>query len=67
MNEKEIWGTDGVVSMPVPMETTDTEMVDMQGFCFTPQGLRINLSVVEREELLQTGYGPSRRPGVTHE
>jgi hypothetical protein len=56
------WGTDGVVSMPQPLETTDTAMVDFRGFCFTPDGIRINLTRSEREDLLLSAY----RPEVGH-
>lgn len=52
------WGTDGVISMPTPVDTTDTAMADMEGFCFTPDGLRINISAAEREDILSHGYGP---------
>lgn len=52
------WGTDGVVSLPQPLVTTDTDLADMEGFCFTPLGLRVNLSLTDHEELLGSGYGP---------
>jgi len=61
MDQLSTWGTDGQVSLPQPLETTDTDMADMEGFCFTPLGLRVNLSAVDREELLGSGYGV--RPG----
>jgi hypothetical protein len=53
-----MWGTDGVISMPQPLDTTDTALVDMEGFCFTPDGLRINISHAEREDIIAHGYGP---------
>lgn len=52
------WGTDGVVSMPQSLDTTDTEMADFEGFCFTPDGIRVNISNAEREDVLVQGYGP---------
>lgn len=52
------WGTDGVISMPEPLDTTDVEMADMEGFCFTPDGIRINVSRAEREDTISHGYGP---------
>lgn len=58
-DDKSTWGTDGVVSLPQPMPTTDTAMVDMEGFCFTPNGLRVNISRVDHEELLGQGYSPA--------
>lgn len=51
------WGTDVPISMPMPVET-DVELVDMEGFCFTPQGIRVNLTAADREDLLGSGYGP---------
>lgn len=53
------WGTDGVVSMPQSLDTTDTEMVDMAGFCFTPDGLRINISRAEREDIISSAFRPA--------
>ena len=53
------WGTDGVVSMPKALDTTDLEMADMQGFCFTPDGLRINVSRAEREDLIASAFSPA--------
>lgn len=57
------WGTDGVISMPEPLESTEVEVVDMEGFCFTPDGLKINVSKAEREDILAHGYGPQGVPG----
>lgn len=54
------WGTDGVVSMPKALESTDAEMVDMEGFCFTPDGIRINISHAEREDTIASAYRPAR-------
>lgn len=55
------WGTDGVVSMPQPLPSTDIEMVDMEGFAFTPDGIRINVSRAEREDLLNSAFRPQRK------
>lgn len=55
---EQIWGSDTFISLPQPLEDTNVEMIDMQGFCFTPQGLRVNASNVDRDELLMSGYGP---------
>ena len=54
------WGTDGVVSMPRPLPSTDTSMVDFEGFCFTPDGIRINITQAEREDLLMSAFTPER-------
>lgn len=54
------WGTDGVISMPQPLDTTDTAMVDMEGFCFTPDGLRVNVSRAEREDVIASAFKPER-------
>jgi hypothetical protein len=53
-----MWGTDGVVSMPQPVTTTDTESVDMEGFVFTPDGLKINISRSEREDIIASAFRP---------
>jgi hypothetical protein len=55
------WGTDGVVSLPQPLETTDTALIDMQGFAFTPDGIRVNISRAEREDLIRSAFRPTRR------
>ncbi len=52
------WGTDGVISLPAVLDTTNVEMADMGGFCFTPDGIRINISSSEREDLISQGYAP---------
>lgn len=58
MTKHVAWGSDGVISMPQALDTTDTAMADMEGFCFTPDGIRVNVSHADREELLAQGYGP---------
>lgn len=64
MSDQLPWGSDGVVSLPQALETTDTEMVDFGGFCFTPDGIRINVSRAEREDIIAQGYGPQGGPGA---
>lgn len=54
-----VWGADAPVSLPQPLETADTEMADFDGFCFTPLGMRVNLTAVDREALIGDGYGPT--------
>lgn len=63
IDAEEFWGADGVVSLPKPLERTDTEKVDFGGFCFTPSGLRVDMSEADQEEFLRQGFGP-RRDGV---
>lgn len=63
----DVWGTDGSISVPKPLTTTHTEMIDMDGFCFTPEGLRVNLSHADYEDLLRQGYGPSPLAERPHE
>jgi hypothetical protein len=58
MTDNIAWGSDGVISMPQALDTTDTAMADMEGFCFTPDGLRVNISHADREDILSRGYGP---------
>ncbi len=60
-SEEPIWGSDGQVSLPQALESTEMNMVDMEGFCFTPYGIRVNISEADREELLRSGYGPMIR------
>jgi hypothetical protein len=57
------WGSDGKISMPVPIENPDVAMADFEGFCFTPDGIRVNLTSADRDELIRSGFGPS---GVNH-
>lgn len=62
-HQDSVWGSDGVISLPQPLETTDTDMVDMEGFCFTPLGLRVNVSNADRERIITSGYSPESRHG----
>lgn len=54
------WGTNGPMSLPKALDSTDVSMVDFEGFCFTPDGLRLNLSKAEREDLLANTFKPDR-------
>lgn len=53
------WGTDGVASMPQSLGSTDVEMADFGGFCFTPDGMRVNVSRAEREDLIMSAFRPA--------
>lgn len=61
--ERGTWGADAPISLPKPLESTEVEMVDFEGFCFTPDGIRVNLTEVDREVMLGSGFGPQ---GVDH-
>lgn len=58
MTQNVSWGSDEPISLPKPLEDPDVLMVDMQGFCFTPDGIRVNLTEVDREAIVTQGYGP---------
>lgn len=62
-----LWGTDGIVSLPKALETPHANMIDMSGFVMTPTGLRLNITDVDREELLRSGYGPRKSDGPVYE
>jgi len=56
------WGSDSPVSMPQALDTTETAIAHMEGFCFTPDGIRLDISSAEREGVLMQGYGPQGAP-----
>lgn len=58
MKSRGTWASDGAISVPQPLDTTNTEMADFEGFCFTPDGIRINISHSERESLISDGFAP---------
>lgn len=58
------WGSDAPISMPAALDSTDTAIAHMEGFCFTPDGIRIDISAAEREGVLMQGYGPQGVPGA---
>jgi hypothetical protein len=57
------WGTDGEISMPLPLPADEGDGVAMGGMVFTPSGLFHDLTEVDREELLAQGWGPPRWDG----
>lgn len=63
-SEETVWGTDGVPSFPVAKKDNSARQIDMQGFCFTPDGIRIDITEIEREEFLSQGWGPVPRGEV---
>lgn len=52
------WGSDAIPSLPQAIPSDGAEKVSMGGFAFTPYGLRPDLSVSDREELLAERYQP---------
>ena len=58
-----IWGTDGAVSMPKPYDP-DTAKVSMGGFVFTPQGIRVDVTDAEHQEVLASAYSPEAAGGA---
>lgn len=58
MKSRGTWASDGKISVPQAMETTEAEAADFEGFCFTPDGIRVNLSASERETIISEGYAP---------
>lgn len=57
------WGSDAPVSLPQALDSTDVQMADMEGFCFTPDGLRVNISVAEREDIIAQSHRPTGDSG----
>jgi hypothetical protein len=58
MSRDNIWGADVPVSLPEPLESTEATKIPMDGFCFTADGLRVDITEAEREQLVASGYGP---------
>lgn len=52
------WGTDTPVSMPVPMSSAHTPLIDMGGFCFTQTGLMHAFTIADLEAYLYPTYRP---------
>lgn len=52
------WGTDTPISMPVPMGSERTVLVDMGGFCFTETGLVHAFTLADLEAYLYPTYRP---------
>ncbi len=57
------WGASAPFSLPKPREDGDMVEVDMEGFVFTPTGLRVNMTQVDRDEIVAASYRPQRRVG----
>jgi hypothetical protein len=56
------WGTDTLISMPVPLQPDQEVLADFGGFCFTPQGLAHNLSMADLDAILIPTYLPTPPP-----
>lgn len=57
--EQSMWGSDVVPSLPVTLEEADGERVSLGGFCFTPLGIRVDMTETERDELLAQAFKPA--------
>lgn len=51
------WGTNGQISLPEVIDSS-VDSIDMEGFCFTAQGIRVNVTHAEREETVAAGFKP---------
>lgn len=52
------WGADTAISMPQTISPDPGQRVEFGGLSFVATGLVHDLTEVDREELLDTGYGP---------
>jgi hypothetical protein len=52
------WGADTAISMPLTIDADPGQKVEFGGLAFLASGLVHDLTEVDREELLGTGYGP---------
>lgn len=57
------WGTDGPISMPVPLAADVGDSVSMGGLSFTPLGMAHDLSPVDLEQVYAEAYAPPAGPG----
>lgn len=55
---KPTWATDSLVSLPETMAEPDALKVDMEGFCFTFGGIRVNFSEADRDDLIASAFRP---------
>lgn len=54
----EQWGTDAVISMPVPLDGSSGEMLDTGGFGVTEYGIAHNLTSSDLETFLSPTFRP---------
>ncbi len=57
-NDGPTWGADTAISMPQPDGRDPGQRVEFGGLAFTPLGIVHDLTDVDLEELLASGYGP---------
>lgn len=58
------WGTDTIISMPTPLRSGQTPLIDMGMFTFTTTGIAHNLSAADLEAYLNPTYLPPTTPQV---
>jgi hypothetical protein len=58
MSDPTNWGASVRVSMPAPLSPDNPGLVDMDGFCFTANGIAHNLSLVDWEKLAVPTFSP---------
>jgi len=61
-NQSSAWGTDGPISMPVPLAADAGDVVSMGGLAFTPAGMAHDLTPVDLEEAYAEAYSPPVGP-----
>lgn len=59
------WGTDTVISMPAPLDRSQTAYVDMGAFTFTEFGVAHNITSSDLETYLTPTFRPLITPEVT--
>lgn len=58
MSDPTNWGASVKISMPAPLSPDNQALVDMDGFCFTPNGIAHNLSQADWEKLAIPTFAP---------
>lgn len=58
MSTPAYWGADVPISMPLPLQDDNPGLIDMDGFCFTANGLAHNLSQADWGMLSVPTFSP---------
>lgn len=58
MNNASHWGASVPISMPQPLDPNVSGVVDMDGFCFTANGIAHNLSRADWERVAIPTFAP---------